>query len=56
MISLHIILPQALQFGFLDFSNFDVEEYEHYEVIVKHYYNEFFSIQRIYYSELKMVI
>ena len=23
---------QALQFGFLDFSNFDVEEYEHFEV------------------------
>lgn len=24
-------LRQALQYGWLDFSNFDVEEYEHYE-------------------------
>ncbi len=24
-------IHQALQFGWLDFSNFDVEEYEHYE-------------------------
>lgn len=24
-------LSQALQYGWLDFSNFDVEEYEHYE-------------------------
>lgn len=23
---------QASQYGFLDFENFDVEEYEHYEV------------------------
>lgn len=27
-----IALFQALQSGFLDFSNFDVEEYEHFEV------------------------
>lgn len=24
-------IDQALQYGWLDFSNFDVEEYEHYE-------------------------
>ena len=26
------VILQALQFGFLDFSTFSVEEYEHYEV------------------------
>ena len=27
-----VSLSQALQFGFLDFNNFSVEEYEFYEV------------------------
>ena len=27
-------LLQALQFGFLDFSNFSVDEYEHFEVSI----------------------
>lgn len=31
-----LIMLQALRFGWLDFSQFDVEEYEHYEVLSKY--------------------